>query len=61
MAYDSYSDNDFSFNDNLNDVTSTSDEKTSQQQHDVGPNSTADEYPTPTLPPMTKTKLFRSS
>ena len=60
MAYDIYSDNDFSFNDNLNDVTSTSGEETGQQQH-VRPNTTADGYPTPTLPPMTKTKLFRSS
>ena len=51
MVYDSYSDNDVSFNDNLNDVTSISDEETSQQQH-VGPNTTADGYPTPTLPPM---------
>ena len=43
MAYDNYSDNDFSFNDNLNDATSISDEETGQQQH-VGPNTTADGY-----------------
>ena len=49
MAYGGYSDNDVSLNDNLNDVTSTSDEETSQQQH-VGPNATTNDYPTPTFP-----------
>ena len=51
MAHESYSDNDVSLNDLLDDVTSISGEETSHQQY-VAPNNTTTGNPTPTVPPM---------
>ena len=51
MAHDSYSDNDVSLNDLLDDVTSISGEETSHQQY-VEPTNTTNVNPTPTVPLM---------